>query len=635
MLEMATVSWENFLSYGNYRTTIDLAKLGQCLITGVVEDDEDKEAYSEAGGQIKKSNGAGKTTIVSAIQWVLFGRTSHSHNPGDQVINHFTGKDCWGQIQFKNGDSITRTRNYEGKNELIYIRDGDETRLNCDTMGTSKIQQGQLSRTFGLDWDIFCGSTFFSQYSKPWMEMADQSRKKALERLLHMDRFAFYASVAKAKCEKLDTAVERLAAKKAGLDREIARGEAEITRLQEAGASFGARQLARRQKALDDAAAEETRRNEIKLPDLEKLKAKWDLVAKVEAKIASQEAEARKLRDEAEVLGDKASALDGAISRHEAAKNATQQTINLWKNRGGKICTGCEQEIPHTHVGNKVEPLQQKVTDEEAAAQALRQKQQAIRTEQQQVRDRYKAALAVIKQTQDVLATKKPTMTVRDAQSVHARWTQHDREATRLRQLADAILTEENPHDAGVVAAQGRIDQCRSELVDLDREVQRQELLNKHFNYIYKAYNDRAKIKSFVVKDHVPFINSRLRHYLDVFGLDIKLELTDSLGIKSNMWNYEFQSGGERKRTDVAFMLATFDFHEHMFGRQCYVLVMDEVDGRLDDDGIDSLINIIKNDLGNRVETMLVISHRNMMKDCFHREIQVTRKKRFSRLQVI
>lgn len=636
MLEIEKVAWKNFLSYGDYITTLEMSKLGQCLITGEVEDDEEKEAYNEGlGGSIRKSNGAGKTTIISLMQWVLFGRTSHSHNPGDKVINHFIGKDCWGQITFKNGDSITRTRNYNGHNELIFVRDGDETKLNCDTLGTSKLQQAQLAKVFGLDWEIFCGSTFFSQYSKPWMEMADQARKKALERLLHVDRFAYYADVAKKKSEKLDTQVQRLNGQKAGLEREIGRLEQEIVRLQEASANFGTKQQARHQQALDMAAHEDDKKNQIQLPDLDKLKAKWEVVRKVEEKISQQRAQAQSFRDEADDLNDKANQYDNQISRHEANAQAAEQKVKLWRDRGGKICTSCEREIPHEHVGARIEPLMTQVQQERTKAEQAREQQTEVRIQSQTVRDKFKAMLAVIKQTEELLTTKKPAMTMGDAESIHARYKQHDREAARLRKLAETILTEENPHEASITASNERIEQCRAEIATLDGDIQRQEMLNKHFYYIYKAYNDRSKIKSFVFRDHVPFLNARLKHYLDVFGLDIKLELTDSLSIKSNLWDYEFESGGERKRTDVAFMLATFDFHEHMFGRQCNVLVMDEVDGRLDDDGIDSLINIIKNDLANRVETMLIISHRNMMHNTFSREIKVRRKNRFSRLEVI
>jgi hypothetical protein len=58
MLEIKSISWRNFLSYGDYLTTLDVSNLGQCLITGeVIEKDGVTESL------IRKSNGAGKSTI--------------------------------------------------------------------------------------------------------------------------------------------------------------------------------------------------------------------------------------------------------------------------------------------------------------------------------------------------------------------------------------------------------------------------------------------------------------------------------------------------------------------------------------------------------------------------------------------
>ena len=85
MLELKSVSWRNFLSYGDYTSSLDLTNLGQCLITGQVID-EDKDVYDDANPMsIRKSNGAGKSTIPSVIQWVLFGRTMHGPNPGSKI----------------------------------------------------------------------------------------------------------------------------------------------------------------------------------------------------------------------------------------------------------------------------------------------------------------------------------------------------------------------------------------------------------------------------------------------------------------------------------------------------------------------------------------------------------------------
>lgn len=622
MLEIANVSWQNFLSYGDYITTLNIAGLGQCLITGEVLDDEDKEAYDVAPlGRKRKSNGAGKSSCTAALQWTLFNRTMHAASPGDKVINWFTGKNCWGKIEFKSGDSIVRTRNTDGCDEVLICRNGDETKLVANTISTSKNQQAVLARQFELDWDLFCGSTFFSQYNKPWMQMADQPRKRAFERLLHVDRYAYYAKVAKAKCEALDQSVQKANDRKANLEREVSRLTAEIERLTAAADSFQSRLQTKYANALAAIKEEEQRRTELIVPDIEKLKAKWAIVTQIQAKITTNKADA-------EPFLLKANSLNNTISKHEANANALQGKIKLWREKDGKVCMACEQTVPHEHVGSRVEPLEQQISAERVTVQKLK-------NEQIELRAKHEEAMVAVRAMEQILAQKKPTTTVKEAQNLETQRQQFDKNLARMRVQAEEILKEENPHLISMAASRERIVLCNAELATVAAEINRFEFLNKHYYYTHKAYLDRDKIKSFIFKEHLPFINNRLRHYLDVFGLDIRLELTDSLGIASNMWGYEFESGGEQKRTDVAFMLATYDFHEHMYGRQSNVLVLDEVDGRLDDDGIDSLINIIKSDLAARVETILIISHKSHMQDVFPREIKVQRRNRFSTLEVV
>lgn len=606
MLEIRTVSWRNFMSYGDYTTTIDLENLGQCIITGEVIGD-DKEAYDSSNlAPIKKSNGAGKSTIPSVIQWVLFGRTMHSPQPGSKVVNWYTGNECWGKIEFKSGDSITRTRSTDGANELIYIKDGDEHRLSATTLSTATQQQKQLTRDFGLDWELFCGSVFFNQYSKPWMEMADQVRKKAMERALHVDRFQFRADVAKRKFEKLEGDIESQNQSVELTDREIKRLEQVLERLKQSKAEFDSGRHARKQQLLTEATKETAKRDAIKLPDIDKLKAKWAIVSKIQEIL-------RTTREKVNEASEQISSLVGT-------QRQLQSTIDSWQQKQGKLCTQCEQEIPSTHVQSKIEPLHTKLAEINAEINRLTDERQALKKK--------------ITDTEQLLSNKQPAQTIPEAQGIHREWKRSDDQVRRLQKQAESVDQEANPHDKSIAETDKQLAAYRTKLEKLKEEIERNVFLSRHYKYIHKAYNDRNKIKSFVFQDHVPFINSRLRHYLDVFGLDIQIEITPSLAISSNLWGYEFESGGERKRTDVAFMLAMYDFHEEMYGRQCNVLVLDEVDGRLDDDGIDSLISIIKNDLAGRVETILVISHRNMMFDTFGREIKVQRVDRFSTLQL-
>lgn len=234
-----------------------------------------------------------------------------------------------------------------------------------------------------------------------------------------------------------------------------------------------------------------------------------------------------------------------------------------------------------------------------------------------------------------LIASKTPEMTVDAARMVIDNWHRCDDSIQRYRNEMDKILSEQNVYAQSLDDLKTRIATVQAQVNDLQAVVDRDNLLWAHYKYINRVYSDRNKIKSIAFKEQLPFINNRLKYYFDVFGLDIKLTITDNLSVESDKWSYDFESGGERKRTDVAFMLALFDFHEYMYGRQSNILVLDEVDGRMDNDGIESLISVIKNDIATRVETILIVSHRDLMHDTFAREIRVTRKNRFSTLELI
>ena len=167
MLEIKSVKWRNFLSYGDYESVLSLEDPGSCLITGEIDSGNSPQVGSE---DIRKSNGSGKSSIPNVVLWGLFGRTMHASSAGDSIINHFTGKTCEVVIDFKNGDQIIRRRQKGGATEVLFSRDGDETRISADTVSTSKAMQSQLNKTFNLDYDIFCGSVCFliSMVGRGW-----------------------------------------------------------------------------------------------------------------------------------------------------------------------------------------------------------------------------------------------------------------------------------------------------------------------------------------------------------------------------------------------------------------------------------------------------------------------------------
>jgi DNA repair exonuclease SbcCD ATPase subunit len=580
------------MSYGEETSSLDLSELGQVLITGEIED--------ETQDGLKKSNGSGKSTIPNVILWALFGRTMHSANPGDAVINHFIGKDCWVKITLKNGDSITRTRGLKGHNELLYTKNGEE-----NTLSTNKNLQQLLNKDLQLDWELFTSSAFFTQYSKSWLEMADNNRKKALERILRVDRFTFYATAAKSSAEKVDAKLSKINIKIESAKARIAKATTQIERNTQLRDNFEGSKTDRIRSIQTSVDVNQQKADAIKIPDLDKITQIWEVYTRINDKIEAMK------NDQNDILR-KTKLVESTI-------NDLKSKAASWKNKKGKQCLSCMQDIDESHIQQHIEPLINQQAAEEATLNGLLAEKSKL--------------MQNISATESKLAERKPKVTLREAKSIIDEKNQLLKLINRDLEHITKIENEQNPYTSSLDDLEKSIIEDQTIITDSTQEKEQQELLYRHYTYLSKAYSERNKIKSYVFKEHIPFINQRLNHYLDMLNLDIKVNLTENLGLDSNMWGYDFQSGGERKRTDVAFMLAAFDFHEAMYGRQCNVLVLDEVDGRMDDDGIDGLINIIKQELSRKAETILIISHRNQMHDVFDKEIKVTKSNNYSKIR--
>ncbi len=621
MLELESVRFKNFLSFGDYWTEFPLTNLGQCLITGKIINSDDNTVplnFIEQADKASTNNGAGKSSATNAILWGLFGRTMHSSNPGERVVNWYTGGDCVVDLKFKSGDQIIRTRT-SNKTELFYIKAGNEQSLTADTVSTTKYQQSLLAKEFGLDWEIFCGSVFFSQYSRPWMEMPDALRKSAMERILHVDRFNLYGEVAGEKAVKVEGERGKCRLLLNGIDISLKSVAIEIDNLTVEKAKFESNRTIRQQLALTEHAEAITSRNTIILPDLVKLSAQWSVVEQIEAKIRTNKEEATKLRRMAANVQNEANA-------KEFDAQCKRRLIVEWKQKDGKLCLVCEQAILSEHVSQKISPLIKETECLDAEASKI----QANAT---MLLEQAKALEGEAEQVASKLIARRPKLTVNAAESLHRDWQYWDRAATRAKERADDIAQEGNPLGSGIANAQARKLELEAQQLKFSADVSNYDVAWNHYNYVSKSYSDRRKIKTYIFNRYIPFINARLNHYLELFEVDIAIAFTDTLGIKSDKWGYDFFSGGERKRTDLALMLAIFDLHERMYGRQCNVMVLDEVDSRMDAKGIDALVQIIKSDLANKVETVFIISHKSQLYDIFPRQIVVKRKDRFSYIE--
>lgn len=196
-LNLSKLLIRNFRSYGDYDTEIDLNGLGPVLIIGEIDNNP------------KKSNGSGKSSIADAIVWGLFGKLPYKSRPSSHIVNHRTGKNCLVKLTTTDGYQIVRTRNYDNHSDLLIIDpEGEDI---SDSTNTNA--QQHLNRLFNLDYEIFTSNVFFTQFGQPFLELTDQKRKKALERMLNLDHFDYYVEVSKEKITSLQNKQARLISK--------------------------------------------------------------------------------------------------------------------------------------------------------------------------------------------------------------------------------------------------------------------------------------------------------------------------------------------------------------------------------------------------------------------------------------
>ena len=733
MIEIQSVRFRNFMSYGDYDTVVDFTNLKQCFIQGTVLDGEDTWP--------KKSNGAGKSSISQAILWCLSGSTMHSANPGAGIKHWFNDEDCLVEVTLKDGSQVIRTRSATGHTELFHRKNGME--LLDAALSTTKNQQKELERQLDFNYDIFCGSVFLSQHRNKWLQMGESRRKQLFEQTMGLDRLSVYADAAKSKRAEYEVQAERVKALISAKQESITDLNNQIDSILEASLQFANKLAESRASKLLEAKTYRDKAAQTESIDVATLRAKWAVVTQIESKVAelkkqitTTDAEISRLRladanakieqeSQISVWQSNITTLQSELHKRTTAANTTLQTekaaktkfyeetksglataiapikqkygvklaaaeaakklIANWEAKDGKICLTCEQEITSDHVHGKIDDIESELADHVAEVDLLQraidqynatvaqldtQLQESNAEAEQHVADNLavmtfklnegivglqtkiaEARATVVSDHQEEirtltttaanlrttlaavesrLATGRPAMTVEAAELEVGRQGLLLEKATALEAEADKVLLEQNPHDP--TALRNRLAIIENDVAILVSDLETISVSLDHMQYVYKAYSDRSKIKGYIISKYKGFFNSRLEHYLDLFDLDVKTQVSDSLALTSNLWGHAFQSGGERARTEMAITFAVFDLHTGVHGRQSNLLVLDEPDEGMDEVGIQALIGIIQTELAPRFDTILVTSHRTSFKDVFPNCINVERVNRMSRI---
>lgn len=570
MIEFQKVRWKNFLSTGNHFTEITLNRSASTLIVG--------------------ENGAGKSTILDALTFSLFGKSFRKINK-PQLVNSVNIKDCVIEIEFKIGKVGYLVRRGIRPNIFeIYI---NGKMLDQD----SKIRDSQLyleETILKLNYKSFTQTVILGSATfVPFMQLSANDRRDIIEDILDIKIFSSMNELLKGK-----SAIVKDALYNNEKERELQNYKIEM-----------------QDRSIGD--AKNLKKNSIKT---------------FKSKIKTQKVEQKELLESNTTLADTVNALIEEVvdeTKITTKKRKMDKLENQLSNNSVKIdseidwfktndvCPSCQQDINDGHKNCIVEEKGKKKDELTDAIASLNEEMLAVR-----------AKLDIINEKKETLYDTKNIM--------HNNVMKIDFIQKNIDGLeADIDDTENN--NTNVKKLEKELKELNAELKSLDTA--RGELVDdKNYFTVAGQFLKDTGVKTSIIKYYLPIMNKLINRYLQEMDFYINFTMDERFveNIKSRGregFTYSSFSEGEKMRVDLALLFTWREIARMKNSVNTNLLVLDEVfDSSLDATGTDEFLKLLNTLGGNNV---FVISHKgDILFDKFNETVKFQKVKNFSQIAV-
>jgi len=633
-MNIKNVSICNFLIVG--QADVSLSNRGLCRIAGENSDDS-----------TSSSNGAGKSSIIEAVYWALFGETLRNVRSADGVVNNRVQKDCSVVVDLEEGGTTYRIERYrkhtKHKNNLyLYINDVDSRgKDNRET-------QNYIESVIGMDKMAFANSVIFGQGHsknlKRFSEMTDSEKKETLEKILNLDAYAKAYDVVRSTMKEDAEKHEQLLAKGEDLRQRASLVEDRVADALKKAQQFSAQKSlsvqaaqARRDLTEEQVTNLKSRISSLSVEDTEDVR---EIVSACEEFIISERERKSQLSDSFMERRNKELLIKGSIEKDVSAKKA--KLVNLFDpEHVGETCEFCGSMVKEDNLVLAKDGLQFDVED-------LSRSLKSVSTGIDKLTKAYKKRARLI---DDSISEGKSLL---DAQRDHLRAVAEI--ANKRTQLEYKLSAQEDlltTYDEALETASATVnvwedtaEQYASDLekllvasIEVDEALEKSQASLKYYEFWKTAFS-RKGIRSYLLDKIVPFLNERVGHYLNILtegGIEAKFHTTkqlasgeyrDNFNLEITNRNaadtYEGNSGGEKRRIDLGVALGFNDFLAARSGKRFNILLLDEVFEGIDEDGLYYVIKVLE-DIARRKSSVLVITHRDELKSYFSDEILIKR----------
>jgi DNA repair exonuclease SbcCD ATPase subunit len=559
MIKIRNLTVKNFMSVGNATQGIDFDRKDLTLVLG---------ENLDLGGDGSR-NGTGKTTIINALSYSLYGQAL-SNIRKDNLVNKTNNKNMLVSLDFGVGGKEYRIERGRKPNVLRFYVNNQEQAVTDEAQGDSRETQDAIESVLGLSHDMFKHILALNTYTEPFLSLKATDQRTIIEQLLGITMLS----------ERADRIKEHNRQTKESITQE----EFRIRAVQEANKRIEEQieALRRRQTLWMTKHEEEITKLETALEELKKIDIEAEIAAHKAHKVWDQ-----KRKD----LND----LAGQISRTKLDKDRENKSIE----KLGKEIATLESHTCHTcgqafHDHKHQQVLEGKQTDLERARAACSEHTQL---------------LSELETAHTALGTlgRPPKMFYdREEDAI-----QHRSSMAALQTQLENKQAETDPYGEQISDMQGQAQQVVT--YDTLNELTR---LQEHQDFLLKLLTSKDSfIRKKIIEQNLSYLNARLTHYLDRIGLPhtvvFQNDLTVSIEELGRELDFDNLSRGERNRLILSMSWAFRDVFESLY-QPINVLFIDEmIDSGLDTQGVENALALLKHMSRERHKSIWLVSHRD------------------------
>lgn len=583
MIRIKDLTVKNFMSVGNATQAVDFGKEQLTLVLG--------ENLDQGGDDSGSRNGTGKTTIVNALSYALYGQAL-TNIKKDNLINKINGKNMLVTVEFEKDGKLFRIERGRKPNVLKFyideqiIENGD---VEDEGQGDSRETQKDIDELIGMSHDMFKHILALNTYTEPFLSMKANEQRVIIEQLLGITLLS----------EKAENLKEQVRITKD----EIVQESAKIDAIKKSNDKI--------QESIDSLKLKQSAWQRQRDADINKIQKAIDELAGVDIDKEIAQHELVKVYDEQAAL---IKSLNKEKATLETALMQADKTVQKYKKEvtqlEHKTCPACEQEL-HDHKHEEMAKTAQTHLDE--------------------------ATIYLNNVATQLEAILHELGTIGDI---------NGRPSTFYDTLNEAYNHRSNLESLAIQLKnkQDETDTYQEQIVELENTALQEvtwdtvnslNLMKEHQEFLLKLLTSKDSfIRKKIIDQNLAYLNNRLTYYLDKVGLPHTVVFQNDLTVEITQLGQDLDfdnlSRGERNRLILGLSWAFRDVWESLYQNINLLFIDELIDSGMDANGVENSLGILKKMARERNKNIYLISHRDELVGRVNNVLKVVKENGFT-----